>query len=106
MCTVDRPDYANADDERYGFAALAAGRRCLASHAFRNSSRPASTYSFACSKFLYTRVPLIALHGLQQATRLSGFFLPFFARGTTKSTRIIKAFSKLALPSSPQYWQQ
>src|SRR5262249_27514830 len=31
---------------------------------------------------------------------------PFFARGTTKSVRIINAFSKLALPSNPQYWQR
>src|SRR5579864_8599163 len=91
---------------RYAFAALAAGRACLASQALRNSVRRASTYSRASSKLLYTFVPLIVLHGPQQATRFVGFFLPFFARGTTKSTRITRAFSKLALPSSPQYTQR
>src|SRR6266403_2089023 len=54
----------------------------------------------------YTRVPLIMLQGRQHATRLPGSFLPLRARGTTKSTDMTSAFSKLAFPSNPQYWQQ
>src|SRR5579863_9074078 len=46
------------------------------------------------------------LHERQQATRLCGSFLPLRARGTTKSTDMASAFSKLARPSSPQYWQR
>src|ERR1700732_1745652 len=90
----------------YAFAARAAGRACLASQAFRNSVRRASTYSLASFRLRYTRLPLMVLQGPQQATKFLGSFLPFFARGTTKSTRMIRAFSKLALPSSPQYWQR
>src|SRR5712664_1203325 len=48
----------------------------------------------------------MVLQGMQQATRLLGSLFPFRARGTTKSTRMTRAFSKLALPSSPQYWQR
>jgi hypothetical protein len=45
------------------------------------------------------------LQGRQQATRLAAFFLPLWARGTTKSTDMTSAFSKLAFPSNPQYLQ-
>src|SRR5271155_1811113 len=46
------------------------------------------------------------LHARQQATRLRGSFLPLRARGTTKSTDMASALSKLIMPSSPQYWQR
>src|SRR5208282_1085343 len=90
----------------YAVAAFATPRACFATHARRISSRCASTYFFASSKFLYSRVPLIMLHGRQHATRFPASFFPFRARGTTKSTDITSAFSKLVFPSNPQYLQQ
>jgi len=38
--------------------------------------------------------------------QICGSFFPLRARGTTKSTDMTRAFSKLALPSRPQYWQR
>src|SRR5580704_17591024 len=46
------------------------------------------------------------LQARQQATRFRGSFLPLRARGTTKSTDMARALSKLAMPSRPQYWQR
>src|SRR5215467_1305148 len=96
----------NGKRDRLGqaFAAivLAFGRAVLASQLCLSFSRVAKTCALASSMPEYTFVPLIALQGLQHATRFSGVFLPLCARGTTKSTVIISAFSKLSRPSNPQ----
>src|ERR1700747_909466 len=46
------------------------------------------------------------LQARQHATRFFRSFLPLRARGTTKSTDMARALSKLAMPSRPQYWQR
>src|SRR5271163_2458471 len=46
------------------------------------------------------------LQARQHATRFFGSFLPLRAHGTTKSTDMARALSKLAMPSRPQYWQR
>src|SRR5713226_4656797 len=74
------------------------------SHLCRSSSRFASTYFLASSKLGKRWRPFSRLQGRQAATRLCGSFLPRSARGMTKSTVIIRPFSKLAAPSKPQYW--
>src|SRR5437016_5311434 len=63
-------------------------------------------YSLASSKLLKTWRPFTKLQGRQAATKFRWSFLPFRARGMTKSTDMIREFSKLAMPSSPQYWQR
>src|SRR5262249_51174114 len=45
----------------------------------------------------------MVLQGRQAHTRLSGFFAPFRIRGCTKSTVMMRKFSKLDAPSRPQY---
>src|SRR2546428_13868755 len=50
-------------------------------------------------------VPLIALEGGLQATGLLGSFFPLREGGTTESTRLTKAFSKVGRPASLRHWQ-
>jgi hypothetical protein len=81
-------------------------RAMSASHSLRNSARRLRTWALASSKFLNVRWPLITLHARHAATRLSRFFLPLRALGRIKSTVMTREFSKLAIASSPQYWQR
>src|SRR5438128_4978326 len=98
-------DFCRPPEETQALAAFAMARAVFDSQALRDTSRCPSTYNLASSKLANTLVPLRVLHGVQQATRFSGVFFPLRARGITKSTRMARALSKLALPSKPQYWQ-
>jgi hypothetical protein len=78
----------------------------VVSHSLRNAARRSTTYFLASSKLANTRLPLMRLHGRQAVTRFSESLFPLRARGKTKSTVMIKEFSKLVRPSNPQYWQR
>lgn len=68
-----------------------------------------ASFQHACFGLVKTAIHALALDcvaGTAAGHQILRIFLPLRARGITKSTDMIKPFSKLAFPSSPQYWQR